>query len=483
MASRIITALEITEDYIKLAQAEETAQGRILTNLALKKISGKKETEIAGQIAELIQENKIKIKNLIVAIPRHLLTIRTLRLPSTGQAELASMVTLQASKQIPYAPEDIVSDFKIMEIEPNGFSKVLLAIIHKDSVSKYIRILDEAAVMPEQLVISSQALNGWFENFKTKAKNVPDPVAVIDLDSLSADLIIVYKKQLVFSRSINFNAISKDPKEINNFLEEIRHSFSSYQKEKLGPDVARIILTGAGNYFLPLAEKLKAELAIEVETEEPEKYIQKEELLAFPEEVKNKNVSLNHIFGLILLEPSSVLNLIPQDILKHQEKQVKQKRHLFSAALSLLILAVFIGLVLLKFISRDTYLNQLDSQLKQTSPKALDVQKMIKRLELVEQRLSNQGTAIDILYELYRLIPPEISLSVFTLEENGTVTLQGTSMAMSSVFNLVNTLEKSPYFQNVEVKYTSKRRIRDREITEFQIIASVSRLNQKVGRK
>ena len=95
MAKRIVTALEISEDYLKIAQAEGNGEGLVLTNLAIRKIAGKKENEIGRELSVLLHENKIKAQNLIVSIPRQLLTIRTLRFPSVNKEEL------QATKQIP----------------------------------------------------------------------------------------------------------------------------------------------------------------------------------------------------------------------------------------------------------------------------------------------------------------------------------------------------------------------------------------------
>ena len=483
MAKRIITALEITDDYIKLAQAKATPQGCFFTDLNLRKITAKAESEIAQQLSNFLYENRIKVKNLIVVIPRHLLTIRTLRLPSADNTELASMVNLQASKQIPYPPEEIITDFKITEKDASGFSKVLLAIAHKDIVGKYINILDEAGLKPQQFMISSQALSGWFGYFKTKVKNTPDPVAIIEVDTLNSNLVILYRAQLVFSRSIAFNAQEAGQVEINNFLEEIKRSFSTYQKEKLGPDISKIILTGASNYLLPLAEKLKTETAIEVEIEEPEKHIEKSEDLVFPAGGKIRSVSLVNLFGAVLTEPKSTLNLIPSDIRRQQEAQVKKKTYLLTTLLLVLIVSGLVSLISLKVFQKESYLSQLEYQVNKTSPQAQKIQKMIRRVELIEQRLNSQGTSIDVLYELYRLIPAEISLRIFNLQENGTLTLQGTAVSMSEVFNLVNTLEKSSFFQNVEVKYTSRRRIRDKEITDFQITATVSTVGKRISKK
>lgn len=479
MAKKTITALEITEDYLKLAQAEETSQGVIVTDLALKKIAGKKEGEIGRELSILIHENKIKVQNLIVSIPRQLLTIRTLRFPSVNKEELSSMVKLQAAKQIPYAPEDIITDFKILEVEPSGFSKVLLAIAHKDVVGRYLNILEAAALKARQLVISSEALAAWFSNLK----NMPDPAAVLDVDTLNSNLIIAHQGQLVFSRSIAFNAQEQNEISVGNFLEEIKNSFATYQKEKLGPNISKIILTGASNYFLSWVERLKNELALEVEIQEPQKYIQMEEGLEVPSGGKDKSVSLVNIFGLLLIEPELSINLLPLSVRQEQESRVRKKTSLFSIIFLIFIFGALISLILLKIFQKENYLNRLDFELKKISPQAQEIQQMNKRLEFIEDRLNKQGTSIDILYELYKLIPDDISLNIFNLEEKGAVTLQGTSVSMSGVFNLVNILEKSPFLQNVEVKYTSKRVVKNKEITDFQITALVTSSGKKEAKK
>ena len=45
---------------------------------------------------------------------------------------------------------------------------------------------------------------------------------------------------------------------------------------------------------------------------------------------------------------------------------------------------------------------------------------------------------------------------------------------MSDVFKFVNSLEKSKKLKNVETRYVSKRRLKDRETVDFQITCELS---------
>ncbi len=70
-------------------------------------------------------------------------------------------------------------------------------------------------------------------------------------------------------------------------------------------------------------------------------------------------------------------------------------------------------------------------------------------------------------------MPPQIYLALYTYEEDR-VDLKGTATVLSDVFKFVTILENSPYFQNVEVRYATKRKIGDQELVDFEISCPLS---------
>ena len=71
--------------------------------------------------------------------------------------------------------------------------------------------------------------------------------------------------------------------------------------------------------------------------------------------------------------------------------------------------------------------------------------------------------------ELQKVIPDEISVDYLSLDEANKVTLRGQATQLSNVFKFVSTLEQSKYFKDVGTKYTRTKKVKDKEINNFEI--------------
>ena len=121
---------------------------------------------------------------------------------------------------------------------------------------------------------------------------------------------------------------------------------------------------------------------------------------------------------------------------------------------------------------------QLKQKIAKIKNDADEVEKMHMRIDLIEKRLDAKGASINILNEIYRLIPREIYLTNIDIEERNRAILRGRAFAMSGVFKFVATLENSPYFENVKTTYTTTRKEEDTEYAEFEVICSYESAGQ-----
>lgn len=83
--------------------------------------------------------------------------------------------------------------------------------------------------------------------------------------------------------------------------------------------------------------------------------------------------------------------------------------------------------------------------------------------------MNSRLVPLNVIRELYRIIPEEIYLRTFVLDENGKIMIEGTSDSMSQVFALVGTLENSPLFKGVKTESTTARKERGRDVASFEI--------------
>lgn len=461
IANKSITALEISASQIKLAQAEK--HSGLIKKLIVSEIKSDSEARIA-----------LKGEFIILAVPRQFLTLRIIRLPSKDTKEIEKMVSLQLPKQIPWPVEDIVFDYSVIEKEPSGYSKVLLNICQKETIQRCLRILSQSSLSASRITLTSEGICRWYQSFTQKNK-IKDSgaVVILDIDAKNTDICFYERENLIFSRLISFGTADLQAENSEILIEEVQRTISALQRDQVTLQLSKILITTALNVSKVFMEKLKLEFSCAVEAVNPLKDLQLDKEASLASVLTSGSCSVTSILGLALGKVKDEINLLPEEEKKIVLQKNKIKDLISLGILFLLMLGFFTFALVVKIYKKQAYLKKLEQILKEDSPKAKNVETSLKKLELLKERLNPRGSTIEVIYELYNLIPDTISLSVFSFEEGKLITLQGTSSNMSDVFNFQSILEKSPYFKNVEVKYASKRKLRQAEITDFRISAVV----------
>jgi len=470
MAKGLTTVLEITQTHVKLVQSKSTPTGKAITLIEVKDIIDTTDQTVSKVIKEIISASKIDPENLICIIPRSSSIVRNLRLPSQDPAEIENILDFQIKQQIPYAKEDIVSDYIVTGKDEAGFSDVLLVTVHKSIIQRYLNILNLANISPDVFSLSSLGISNWYSCLDRASDSA---TLLVSIDSTVADLCLCYKNNLTFSRSVSFGLSDISEEKQEGFIEQLHLTLSTYRKDKNSPDISRIALVAQSDKLTGLSQKLQSEFSLPVEIIDPLESVPKDTVSLIP--VGLENVSVAAVLGLALSKKETQLNLLPEDIHEQQKAKSFKKDLVRSLVLLILVLVFATSAVLFNIYKKQRYSNELDSILKEMGPSVEMAEASGKKLSLIKDRLSATGTSIDIIYELYNILPAQMSLNVFSLDEKDNVTLQGVSNQMSEVFSFQSSLEKSNYFKNIEVKYASKRKTRQGEITDFRITCQVNR--------
>src|SRR3989338_6411188 len=96
-----IVVVEIGNDWLKILEYNPSFKGGCVTRASLVKLVQIKEP-VTEALSKAFKNLKLSRQGVIVCIPRHLVTIRILELPSTDPKEIKNMVSLQVGKQTPY---------------------------------------------------------------------------------------------------------------------------------------------------------------------------------------------------------------------------------------------------------------------------------------------------------------------------------------------------------------------------------------------
>ena len=74
------------------------------------------------------------------------------------------MVSFEITKQIPYSADEVISDYKIIGSDAEGYSEIMLVVVHKAEVDRLNDLLQQLGKKPAHIRFSSDALLGWLSN-------------------------------------------------------------------------------------------------------------------------------------------------------------------------------------------------------------------------------------------------------------------------------------------------------------------------------
>ena len=114
------------------------------------------------------------------------------------------------------------------------------------------------------------------------------------------------------------------------------------------------------------------------------------------------------------------------------------------------------------------YIRDVKSHLNIMKPVVRKIEDKRIRLGVIRGRLIHKVPNLDILSELFRITPLEVALNMFLISPEAKVILRGQTQELSLAFDYITILEKSDYFGNVKVNYAYKRKIKEKELVDFE---------------
>ena len=471
---QVKTIFQIDSNWLRLIQVKVFKRDKQVSMIKAIEIASLTDEQIALKIASLASELKINSRYLTLSIPRHLTTTRNLDLPSANPLEIKDMIELQIGKQTPYASDEVIKDYQILGSNADGYSKVLLVIVHRDIVGRYFKILESAGLKVQKVSFSSEGLLNW-RSLVYREKLAAEKVHIlIEVDYDASDFEVVLNDKLVFGRSISLG-FSQLPGQLEQwqkkFVEEVNHSIYAYQNEIAGKEIDKIIISRPRLVGDSLSKDiLEKEFGASVEIIDQFKDIPlTEEGANSYNNLIRTDLSFAGLVGLGLPSSEHKIDLVPQE---HQiGKAVREKgKDLYLMGMLLVFILVAVsGVFLGRMYNKERYLGQLKQRLSEIQNKTKELNSMIRGIETIKDRVYTRGMSLNLIYEVHKVIPPGIHLVSLSFDGKENLTLRGESSEMSEVFNFVNKLEESDYFQNVKSKYATKRKVEDKEVTDFEI--------------
>jgi len=422
------------------------------------------DADLSGTIKNAFKKLEYKGSVIILSLPRSSVTCRYIKIPTHIPHEVEKIIRLQASQYLPYSANELITGYKIIDTNDQGYSEIHLIIAYRDIINRYIKIFDELKPSKFSIALSSYGICNLYLNFKPKDHG---SVMIVDVGSSFAELVIVSKRKLLFSRSFKCDNLSPDW--ANLLINEVDKSRNAYLKEVSREPPQKIILSGARKIYQEFARILKEKEGLPVETLPYERLNFAGGLL---DKILASGRSFSSILGFGMSRIPDSLNLLPHEKKEEAKKFSRTKKRLH-LGLFILGIVLVLGVAVAKNLdNKALYLERLKIELDKIKDQALPLEDMERRLKVLEGQIAKRTSSIDILYELYQIIPGQISLINFNYEDGRRVILRGQTSELKSVVNFASRLRKSPIFGefNIRVRYATKQRKQSGEVIDFEIV-------------
>jgi Tfp pilus assembly PilM family ATPase/Tfp pilus assembly protein PilN len=465
-------AIEISEHYIKVAAVRGHGSSRPSIDFFVEPTAGLTDEQISETIARIFRQNRLKPGNLSLCLSRNQVTVRNLHLPSQDKKEMTQMIDLNVVRIVPYKKEEIVFDYLTLGADEMGYTKVLLAIVHGNTIRRQSRILEKAGFMFEDIHLSSHSVWEWIIGHHRTDIGPSDLYLFLDIDAKFTDFVVFSQSNLLFSRSINVGAEGlrqEGQTGSTRLMGEVKQSLVMFYNEETNKKPAAVFLSGAhvGSEFRRFIE---IELGIPVKSAvEPalsgESVPQKAELF--------RDVSLTPLAALVSGSSGRQITFVLPEI--QIKKSLKEKtRELFILGVALTyLLTVFCALFFGRIYSLQSYINRLNRGYAGLQKELGDLPEQMSKVEFVKAYLDSRRLPLYVISKLQEIIPDGISVSSLLIDEQEKITIRGQALELSGVFAFINTMEKEKSFRDIQTKYTRKKRVKDRDVTDFELSFSV----------
>ena len=155
---------------------------------------------VAEAVSNLIDDLRIKTKNVAISISGHSVIIKKVSLPRMSEKELKESIPWELEQYIPQSLQDVHYDYQVMPGEtPEGNIDVLIVAAKKDVTNSYLSIVKETGLNPVVVDVDVFALENMYEI------NYPETdglLALVNIGASVTNINIINNGVSVFTRDI-----------------------------------------------------------------------------------------------------------------------------------------------------------------------------------------------------------------------------------------------------------------------------------------
>lgn len=472
-----LVIVDLTNNFVKIARARKVGEETHFLKVKKQKFGDNSDPEISDYIAETFKEWGIKQKNAICIVPSKLFISKNVDMPSNDPEEIEKIIDLQSGRYTPYSRDEIIIDYLCMSTAGQHYTNVLLLIVNRKLIDRYIEIFDQAGVFLSRIAVSSESMAEYYKKIMPTIE-IGGAIAGIHIDKDSCDLSIIDKNELVFVRSIPVGAshfLEDEAHARKAFTSELNKSITSYQDHGVGQMVKALVLTGLNGGIRELDRSIREEVPMMEDPNFPIRMVSYAndfkiaENAGLVDEEGGPPDSFFEVISTGAAEAALKIDFVP--------KEIKLKRKFREGGREIITLGILVMTCILMFclfLASKIYIkNNLIDQLEDTGQKIAVQARVLERASTKSRVLRNlieyRGKGLYVFDKVTSLISEDIYLSEFNYDHEGNLHLVGTAETMSGVFAFVSKLEDSGYFSSVVTNETKTRKEGSREVADFDI--------------
>lgn len=200
--SKRTVGLDIGSYNLKVVEIERTPDACCVTQAGIKDIRETK--NLSDAIKQLLEETRIKTKEVHIALAGENVVARHLSLPKMNEEELRKAVMFKLEDHIPFKPDEVYVDFYIIGEELTSANKirVFLVATKKTVLDNRLEIIRKAGLNPKLVTMDTLAsMHTLYANYPDKLQS---NIMVLNVGDKISNLLIAREKIPYFVRDTRF---------------------------------------------------------------------------------------------------------------------------------------------------------------------------------------------------------------------------------------------------------------------------------------
>lgn len=465
-----ILTLYFTEEELRLGLITTNLSGRKeVAYVASLSTRDRTDEEIREKFEEALVELRVKNLRVIGVIPSDWTITRNIEIPSRDPKEIREIVNLQAGRHTPYSRSEIIIDYLDLGVFKSVYTKVLLVIVTNKSVKRYYDLVESVGLQIEKICFAPEAMARSAVKY-LGLEHEGKPICFINVDQATSDSLIILNGLVLFVRSIPIGTqhfTTEKDVYVPRFAEEIKRSLDAYQVDNIGDPPSHLLVGGATGGLEGIEFKIQEALQLPVK-----RWIGGEGMPIRSEAQKiytNPALSFLNVAAPALFAEDLKADLIPEENKLRRKMEDQSKEIIKTGVLGIMCFGLLCAIFLSQLYFRTAEVDQLTQRFEPIRKEAEDLETAYAQIRTIKSILAVRGRSLETLAELFSLVAEDMYLTDIRYDENSKFSVKGTGLSRSSIYTLVDEMEKSSSFRNVKTKYVIGKIEDGQEFSDFQI--------------